>query len=215
MEKHKHNKSHTDKPGTQDENMPSQRFEDSPLGSNISEAAELPSPDNINELHDQIATLSKALQEAQEKVDSHWDRLLRKEAEFQNVQKRAQEDIEKARKFAIERFAAEVLAVVDSIEQGLVFAENGKASVEDLTQGMKLTHTVLLNALDKQGIQPVDPKQGDAFNPAYHEAISIQETSDVPPNRVMAVVQKGYMLNERLLRPARVVVSRAPASNAG
>lgn len=213
MEKHKHTKSHSDKHGEKkDDNMPSQKFEDGFIENPIiSEDAQLPSPENVAELHDQIATLSKALKEAQEKVDNHWDRLLRKEADFQNVQKRAQEDVEKARKFAIERFAGELLEVVDSLEQGLTFAENGKASVEDLIQGMKLTHSVLLNALDKQEVKPINP-EGEVFNPAFHEAISIQETKDVPPNRVVAVVQKGYMLNNRLLRPARVVVSRAPAS---
>lgn len=213
MEKHKHSKAHGGKHEMEDKDMPSQRFENSPSESRIiSEDAQLPSPDNIDELHDQIATLSKALQEAQEKVASHWDRLLRREAEFQNLEKRSQEDLEKARKFAIERFAAELLEVMDSLEQGLSFAEQGKVSVEDLLKGMQLTHSVLLNALDKQGIKTIAPEIGEAFNPTYHEAISIQQTAEVPPNQIVAVVQKGYMLNNRLLRPARVVVSRAPAS---
>lgn len=201
MSEHKSKKPHHDKDGGYDEK--------SPVESEVlSEDVGLPSPDNQAELHDQISTLSKALQEAQDKVADYWDRLLRKEADFQNLQKRSQEDIDKTRKFAIERFASEILQVLDSLEQGLHFAQNGKASTESLLEGMKLTQSVLINALDKQGIQPINP-EGEVFDPTFHEAISVQETNEVPGNRVLVVVQKGYMLNNRVLRPARVVVSKA------
>ena len=196
-----------------DDNMPSSRFEDDNLlGSGLaSDDAGLPSPENKTELHDQIATLSKSLQEEQEKVAAYWDRLLRREAEFQNLQKRMQDEVEKTRKFAIDRFAMEMLDVLDSLEHGINFAQGDQASAQSLLEGMKMTQNILLNALDKQGIQPIAPQPGEAFNPSFHEAISVQETTEMPSNQVVAMVQKGYMLNNRLLRPARVVVSKQPA----
>lgn len=210
MSEHKSKKPHPDNKN-KEENVPSQRFEDDNLlGSRIiSEEASLPSPDNTTELHIQVDTLSKALSEMQEKVADYWDRLLRKEADMQNLQKRMQDEIEKTRKFAIERFASEILQVLDSIEQGLNFAQSGNVTTETLMEGMKITQSVLMNSLDKQGIVVINP-EGEAFNPTFHEAISVQETTEVPPNKVLVVVQKGYMLNNRLLRPARVVVSKAP-----
>lgn len=217
MAPHKSNKFPTDKPNKpSEEKTPAQRFEDDEhlLGTRVlPEDVSLPSPDNVNELHYQIETLTKSLKEAQEKADSHWERLLRKEAEFQNLQRRMQQDVDNTRKFAIERFAAEILEVLDSLERGLNFSQNNQATVKDLMEGMGLTHSVLLNALDKQGIKPIDPAEGEAFDPTYHEAIAMHDTNDIPPNRVVKVVQKGYMLQNRLLRPARVVVSRAATNN--
>ncbi len=200
---------HKKKHGKPDDDMPSARFEDD-MGA-VQDEAMLPNPEDINELKREIENLAGALKIEQEKAAQNWDRLLRKEADLQNVQKRAQEDIEKARKFAIEKFAVEVLEVLDSMEHGLSFAKEGKVDSKSLVEGMQMTHNILTNALDKQGISPINPVN-EAFNPAFHEAISVQESKDVPPNTVLAVVQKGYILNNRLLRPARVVVSRAPAS---
>ncbi|MBS0286278.1 MAG: nucleotide exchange factor GrpE [Proteobacteria bacterium] len=177
----------------------------------VPEDASLPSPDDIAELHRQIATMGAALKEEQEKAANNWDRLLRKEADLQNLQKRSQEEIEKTRKFAIEKFALEILEVLDSLEHGLNFAKEGKVDAASLLEGMQMTHSILLNALDKHGIKPINPLN-ETFNPSFHEAISVQETKEVPPNQVLAVVQKGYILNNRLLRPARVVVSRAVSS---
>lgn len=190
------------------EDTPSARFEeDFPIAED-----HLIAPDNVNELHDQIAVLSKTLQETQEKADGNWERLVRKEAELQNLIKRSEQDVENARKFAMERFAGEMLQVLDSLDQGLAYSQSNQLTVDHLVEGIKLTHSVFMNALDKQGIIAVDPVAGDVFNPAFHEAISIQETNDLEPNRIVAVVQKGYMLQNRLLRPARVVVSKAPTS---
>ncbi len=208
MSEHKKKHDKTDK-----NDMPSTRFEDDNLlDSGLAKPdAGLPSPEDIHELKREIEQLSGSLKIEQEKASQNWDRLLRKEADLQNLQKRSQEDIDKTRKFAIEKFAIEVLEVLDSMEHGLNFAKDGKVEAQSLLEGMQMTHKILLNALDKQGIQPVNPVN-EAFNPAFHEAISVQETKDVAPNMVLAVVQKGYILNNRLLRPARVVVSRAPAS---
>lgn len=172
----------------------------------------LPSTEDKNALHEQIEVLNKTLQEEQEKASSYWERLLRKEAEMQNIQRRAEIDVKNARDFAIERFASELLEVADNLERGLDFTQNGQATIEHLIEGMTLTQSVLLNALDKQGIKPIQPAPGDAFDPAFHQALSMQETTEVEPNKILAVIQKGYMLHQRLLRPARVIVSKAPTA---
>jgi molecular chaperone GrpE len=168
----------------------------------------LPSPDDPVEMHSEIETLNKALQEALDKADSHWERLLRKEADLQNVQKRAQEEVDRAKKFAIERFAGDVLQVVDALDQGMSFAAEGKASIETLMEGMKLTKDSLKSVLERHGITEIDPL-GEPFNPSFHEALTMQATKEMPPNHVLQVIQKGYLLNDRLLRPARVIVSKA------
>lgn len=157
-------------------------------------------------LQQQIDTLNQALKESREKEASYWERLLRKEADIQNMHKRNQQEVENARKFAVERFAHEMLQILDSLEQGLNFSQQ---SVSDLMEGMKLTRTLLLNIFEKQGINILNP-QGEWFDPNYHEAISMQETAEVEPNRIVHVVQKGYVLNNRLLRAARVVVAKMP-----
>jgi molecular chaperone GrpE len=189
----------------------STRFDDDVIKENtIQDEEELPSPQDVNELHDQIETLNKALREAQDKADDHWQRLLRKEADLQNVQRRADQDVENTRKFAIERLAGELLQVMDGLEQGLSYSETGKITIDTLIEGMTLTKTSLMNVLEKNGITEIDPL-GEPFDPTYHEALTMQASDEMEPNRVLKVIQKGYLLNQRLLRPARVIVSKALA----
>ncbi|MCS5710460.1 nucleotide exchange factor GrpE [Candidatus Berkiella aquae] len=189
------------KPG---EETPSQRFEeDFPVVNDD----HLLAPDDRTELHDQIDVLNKTLKETQAKADENWERLVRKEAELQNAIRRAEQEVDNARKFAVERFAGEMLQVLDSLDQGLAYSQTENITVDHLVEGIKLTHSVFMNAMDKHGIKPIDPAVGEVFNPAFHEAISIQPSADLEPNRILAVVQKGYMLQNRLLRPARVVVT--------
>lgn len=191
------------KPG---EDAPSARFEeDFPIPQEPSKAP------NAEDLIAEIENLTQNLKESQQKADSNWERLVRKEAELQNLIKRSEQDVDNARKYGIERFASEMLHVLDSLDQGLAYSQTDNITVDHLVEGIKLTHSVFMNALDKQGIKPIDPTAGEPFNPTFHEAISIQETNQLEPNRIVAVVQKGYMLQNRLLRPARVVVSKAPA----
>ena len=152
--------------------------------------------------------LLKALEEAKAKADKHWEQLLRKEAELQNTQRRAQMDLEKAHKFALERFAKELLQVVDSIEQGLSISARQNAQVQDVLAGMALTQKVVLDVMEKEGITQIDP-MGQPFDHNFHEALTVQETKDVPPGHILHVIQKGYLLKDRLLRPARVIVSKA------
>jgi molecular chaperone GrpE len=140
-------------------------------------------------------------------ADENWDRYVRAAAELENVRKRAARDMENARRFALERFATELLAVMDSLEMGLQ-AANG-ASAADILQGNQATLRQFAATLERFGVQEVDPK-GEPFDPDLHEAMTMQPSDEVEPNTVLTVFQKGYTLNGRLLRPARVVVAASP-----
>lgn len=153
--------------------------------------------------------LAKQLEEAQAKAEENWDKALRLQAELDNSQRRAQRDVENAHKFALEKFAQELLPVKDSLEMGLAAAEGSDHEVADkLREGTELTLKMLSSAMEKFGIKEVDP-EGESFNPDWHQAMTMQESAEHEPNTVLAVMQKGYLLNERLLRPAMVVVCKA------
>jgi len=137
------------------------------------------------------------------KVDENWEKYLRAAAELENVRKRAGRDVENARKFALERFASELLAVRDSLEMGLAAGED--ADVESLRKGKEATLKLLTTVMERFGVEEVDP-QGEPFDPTLHEAMTMQPSDELEPGSVLTVFQKGYALNGRLLRPARVVV---------
>lgn len=163
----------------------------------------------LAKLNQKVTELEKALVDAKEKAEESFKAALRKEAECQNIERRAAQKIEDASKFALERFANELLHVVDSIERGLELnIQQDQQSVAAIFEGMKLTYKILLDTLAKFGITQLNP-MGEAFNPEYHEALSMQESAEVEPHTVLTVLSRGYMINGRLLRPARVVVSRA------
>ena len=145
-------------------------------------------------------------------ADENWDRYLRAAAELENVRKRASRDVEKAHKFALERFCSELLAVKDSLEIGLATAD--KADVKSLLAGKEATLKLLTTTMERFGVVELNP-EGEPFDPQEHEAMSMQPSSDVEPGSVLTVFQKGYALNGRLLRPARVVVASAPPESAG
>ena len=151
--------------------------------------------------------LEAELAEARAKAEEHWNSYLRAVAENDNVRKRAQRDVEAAHRFAIERFAAELLDVRDSLELGV--ASGPTAEPARLVEGMEATLRLLNRAFEKAGVSVVDPV-GQPFNPEFHEAMATQPSVEAAPGMVLAVVQKGYVLNGRLLRPARVLVARAP-----
>ena len=133
------------------------------------------------------------------------DALLRVQAELENQRRRAQRDLENAHKFGVEKFVAELLPVKDSMELGM--ASGADAEVGALREGLELTDKMLTSALEKLGVVQVDP-QGDAFNPELHQAMSMQEGGEIGPGKVVTVFQKGYLLNDRLVRPAMVIVSK-------
>ncbi len=156
--------------------------------------------------------LQLLLEDARAKADEHWDLVLRVKADMDNTRRRTKQDVENAHKFALEKFALELLPIKDSLEMGLSAADGADMSsgevAAQLKEGTELTLKMLASALEKFGIEAIDPT-GDTFNPDEHQAMSMQESADHEPNTVMAVMQKGYRLNDRLLRPAMVVVSKA------
>ena len=140
------------------------------------------------------------------------DAVLRAQADSQNVTRRAEQDVEKARKFALERFCGELLPVVDNLERALEAAVGDDDIVKPIAEGVELTLKSFHDALKKFHIAVVDPA-GEPFDPQLHQAMSMVENGDVEPNTVIAVMQKGYTLNGRLVRPAMVMVSKSPAGN--
>lgn len=151
----------------------------------------------------------QVLAEIQAKAEENWDQYLRAAAELENARRRAERDLENAHKFALERFANELLPVRDSLEMGLEAAKGEAAEVASLREGMDLTLKNLAGVMEKFGISQIDPA-GEPFNPEFHEAMLTQPSADAEPDSVLTVIQKGYLLNGRLLRPARVIVARAP-----
>ncbi|HKQ81083.1 MAG TPA: nucleotide exchange factor GrpE [Steroidobacteraceae bacterium] len=153
--------------------------------------------------------LQQALSESEARAAENKDLYYRALAELENVRKRAARDIEQAHKFALERFAGELVGVKDSLE--LALANGPQTDAKSLLEGSEATLKLLAKAFEKSGVEEIDPA-GQPFNPELHEAMVMQESSEVPPNHVLQVVQKGYRLNGRLLRPARVIVARAAVS---
>ena len=169
--------------------------------------------ENDTKTEDKVATptieeLTLQLAEANQKAENNWDSLLRKQADYDNLQKRTARDLNNARQFAIEKFATELLAVKDSIELGIDAANQTETSLESIKEGMALTLRMLGDTLIKFNIQEIDPSD-QKFDPKWHEAMAMQPVPNVENGTVLHVHQKGYQLNERLLRPARVIVSKA------
>ena len=144
------------------------------------------------------------LEKAEAKAKENWDLYLRALAELENVRKRTKKDVENAHKFALERFSRELLAVRDSIEMGLTAGES--TNIEKFIEGNKASLKILSTTMQQFGIEEINPS-GEPFDPEYHEAISMQSSDKVEPGSVINVIQKGYSLNGRLLRPAMVIVS--------
>ena len=148
-------------------------------------------------------TAADPLAELHAKADENWDRYLRAAAETENVRKRARRDVENAHKFALESFSRELLAVKDSLEMGIQAAD--KADADALLAGKEATLKLLATTLERFGVEELDPA-GEPFDPEFHEAMTMQPSEDLEPGSVLTVIQKGYSLNGRLLRPAMVVV---------
>lgn len=148
------------------------------------------------------------LEQAKAESAERWDQLVRSRAELENLRKRMQRDVENAHKYAVEKFAGDLLSVRDSLEMGLDAARGG-AELSRIIEGTELTLKLLEQTMAKHGVQELDPT-GQRFDPDRHQAMSLQENGEMAPNTVMAVMQKGYLLNDRLLRPAMVIVSKLP-----
>ena len=157
-----------------------------------------------------IAELQAQLDEAVAKAEENWDKAVRATAEQENIRRRAERDLENAHKFALEKFLQELIPIKDSLEMGLQAAQGPDANVVKLREGSELILKMLTDAMEKFGIEVVDP-MGHPFDPEHHQAMTLLESPEHAPDTVVAVMQKGYKLNDRLVRPAMVAVSKAPA----
>ncbi len=194
-------KKNTNKEGTKkNKKYPRDEKIDSQLGSKESEK-------NTEDEEKNAASaefLQEQLEKLQDESKDNLDKVLRAQAEMENLRKRTSRDVENAHKYALEKFVSELLPVLDSLELGLSASENAE-NVDDLYKGMELTLEMFNRALEKFGVKTIDPK-GEKFNPELHEAVSMQEIEDSESGIIVTVIQKGYSLNERLIRPAMVVV---------
>lgn len=151
-----------------------------------------------------IAELEKELDAAK---SNERDSVLRARAEVDNIRRRAEQDVEKAHKFALEKFANELLPVIDSLERAVELADKQNTDLHAMIEGVELTLKSLYSAMNKFGVEPVD-QVGCPFNPDVHQAMSMVESAEHPANHIVMVLQKGYTLNGRLIRPAMVMVSK-------
>lgn len=170
-----------------------------------------------DQVEQEAETLSaeQALAVALEEVEKFKDLALRAQAEVQNIQRRSQRDVENAHKFGIERFLQNLIPVVDGIEKAVEACEqaNSDGQADDpIAEGVKLCRKLLVDVLGKEGIEEIEPV-GEPFDPKEHQAMVMVENPDMEPNSVFAVAQKGYKLNGRLVRPAMVMVTKAPAAS--
>jgi molecular chaperone GrpE len=171
-------------------------------------SAPAPGDDAIGTI-DEAAQLRQRLETAEAAAGAAREQYLRSMAELENVRKRAERDVQSAHRYALERFAGELLSVRDTLELAVKNAASADARL--LAEGQEATLRLLAKAFDKFDIVPIDPA-GAAFDPGLHEAVLMQESAEAAPGTVLQVVQCGYQLNGRLLRPARVTVARAPGS---
>jgi molecular chaperone GrpE len=148
------------------------------------------------------------LTELKDEVEKSRDKMMRAMAEVENIRRIAQRDVANAHRYGAEKIIVELMPVLDSLEQGLAAAQGDSEIMIALRNGMELTHRMFYGTLEKFGIKAINP-QDEAFDPHQHEAMMTQVDADVPPNTVLTVVQKGYRLHDRILRPARVIVSKA------
>ena len=163
----------------------------------------------LTEDQQRIVELEAAVIAAESKVVEQKDSVMRAIADADNARKRAQGEIDKARKFALEKFAGELLPVADNLERALQVANPEDEAIKPIIDGVELTLKSFFSTIEKFGMKVIDP-QGQPFNPEKHQAMSMQENAELAPNTVLAVMQKGYEINGRLLRPAMVLVTRAP-----
>lgn len=161
---------------------------------------------------DPVAELEAKLAEAEKQAAEAKDQALRTLAEMENLRKRTDRDLENAHKYALEKFANELLPVIDSLEMGVAAAQDEAVDVARLREGTEMTLKLFETAIDKFGIKSVHP-HGEAFNPEHHQAMSMIDSPEHAPNTVIDVMQKGYLLNDRLVRPAMVVVASANSGN--
>lgn len=152
-------------------------------------------------------SVEQQLEKTQETVKDYWDQIMRLKAEMENNRKRAIRDVENAHKFALKNFTEALLPVIDSMEMGQQAAAAENATLESIVEGTDMTTTMFVQVLEKHGLMRLNPV-GEKFNPEQHQAISMIEDENVESNHIISVMQKGFSLNERLVRPAMVIVAK-------
>ncbi len=160
-----------------------------------------------DEAEAKIAQLEAALLASEAKVKEQQESVLRAKAEVENMRRRTEQEIDKARKYALNKFAEELLPVIDNLERAIQAADAENEAVKPILEGVELTHKTFVDVVAKFGLKEINP-EGEAFNPEQHQAMSIQESPDHESNTVMFVMQKGYELNGRVIRPAMVMVAK-------
>ena len=173
------------------------------------QASEQQAQGEDNSAEAEIVALHAELEAAKQTIEDQKDSVVRAAAEVENIRRRAAQDVDKAHKFALEKFAGDLLPVLDNLERAIEFADKDNEAIKPMLEGVEMTAKSFVEALGKFNVEVVEP-QGETFNPDLHQAMSMQPSEDVAPNTVLAVMQKGYTLNGRLLRPAMVMVSKAP-----
>ena len=186
---------------------PEEQVEDAQT-ENVEAQAETEGTVETSKESDMIAELGKKLALAEQKIKDQQDSVIRAKAEMENVRRRATQDVEKAHKFALDKFADGLLPVIDSMEMAISHADQDDEALKPMIEGVELTLKSMLTTIEKFGLTPIDPVD-KAFDPEKHQAMSMQTVEGVPANQVIAVMQKGYELNGRLIRPAMVMVSKA------
>jgi molecular chaperone GrpE len=183
----------------------------SPEVENPEEAEQLQSEaeqDAVEEQEPTVESLQARVESLEEELVNTKDQALRTAAEAQNVRRRAEQETDKARKFALEKFSGSLLDVVDNLERAISSADRDNEALAGLLDGIDLTYKSFIDTLAKFQVEQLDPA-GEPFDPQFHQAMTMVPNPDLEPNTVMDVMQKGYTLNGRLLRPAMVVVSKA------
>lgn len=185
-----------------------QLVDDEAQADNMTETGTESGPAAENEAKPTEDELLLTLQDAQAKADEYWNQLLLARADLTNLQRRAQRDLENAHKFGLEKFVRELLPIKDSLELGLTAADGDEADLNKLREGMEMTLKLFVDSVTKFGITEINPL-GEPFNPEFHQAMTTQPAGEgVEANTVLTVFQKGYLLNDRLIRPAMVVVAK-------
>ena len=161
----------------------------------------------LDEQEAKIAQLEAALLASEQRVKDQQDSVLRAKAEVENMRRRSEQEIDKARKYALNKFAEELLPVIDNLERAIQAADTENEAIKPIVEGVELTHKTFISTIEKFGLKEINP-EGEAFNPEFHQAMSIQESPEHESNTVMFVMQKGYELNGRVVRPAMVMVAK-------
>ncbi len=178
-------------------------------GASASASASSASASSAGESHPDVAALQAEIAQLGESLSEANDAVLRAQAEAQNIRRRAEQDVEKAHKFALDKFVSDMLPVADNLERALAAADGKEGGVSALVEGVELTLKSLIESLKRHNVEQVNPVN-EPFDPQLHQAMTAVPNAEVEPNTVLDVFQKGYTLNGRLVRPAMVVVSKAP-----